>query len=386
MNESIDFYVPIIDNYWDIWFALNLALIMVLKNPKLKVRFFSDDEKLFDKMMGYNIENWLLNKIQEWHCSEIQGRFPSSREWQFIQFYNLNDLSNYIPSKTIFTFFDYKLPSEYIKKWEKWKTIIQFWYFLLHKWIENLHNTSYEIDWNKFIHFIPSLIEKTWWIIINKIKDEKLKTKEEYLNYINKKYNLEISKNLLNKKWISVFVYKDTLNEVIEVIKERKAEVFFIFDSWKRIQESTIQWKWTKQSIKDSWNKFRTGSEINSGWQFSLPFLELLDYNDFISICDCNIVRWENSLCTSLSSWKPTLWDIYKENNEAHNEKIDDFLEFLNEKWQYNNILKEFNSNNKKEAFTDFLDNYQNYNNLFQNLWNYINNNCDLYKNLKKIF
>lgn len=333
MNDSIDFYVPIIDNYWDIWFALNLALIMVWKNPKLKVRFFNDNQELFDKMIGNNKNN--------------------------IQFLNLSNLNNQIPTKTIFTFFDYKLSNDYLKKWESWKTIIQFWYFLLHKWIENLNNTSYEIDWNNFIHFIPSLRKNTGWIIINKIKDKRLKTKEKYLNYINEKYNLKISKNLLNKKWISIFVYKDTSDELIKIIEERKNEVFFVFDCWIKID-------YTKNII-------------------FMPFLELLDYNDFLSICDCNIVRWENSLCTSLSYWKPTLWDIYKEDNEAHNEKINDFLDFLNSKWQYNSILEKFNSNNKKEAFTDFLDNYQNYINLFQNLWNYINNNCDLYKNLDNL-
>ena len=351
MNSIIDFYVPIIDNYWDVWFALNLALIMKSKNPKLKVRFFSDNEELFDKMIGDNIK---------WQCSEIQWRFPSSREWQIIQFYKLSDLENIIPSKTIFTFFDYKLASDYLEKWEKWKIIIQFWYFLLHKWIENLHNTTYEINWNKFIHFIPSLKENTWGVIIQNYKNKN--SKEKYLNYLKSKYNLniEITHNLLNKKWISVFVYKDTLNELIEIIQKRKNEVFFVFDSWKRIQE--------EKNI------------------FSMPFLELLDYNDFLSLCDCNIVRWENSLWSSLSSWKPTLWDIYKEKNNAHNEKIDDFLDFLNEKCQYNDILKGFNSNNKKEAFADFLYSSDNYKHLFQDLWNYINNNCDLYKNLKKIF
>jgi len=372
MIQYIDFYVPILDNYWDIWFALNLALVMVLKNPKLKVRFFSDNEELFNKMIGNRIQN-------------IECRMQKNNN---IQFYSLSDLNDYIPSKTIFTFFDYKLQSNYLKKWEIWKNIIQFWYFLLHKWIENLHLTNYKINWNTFTHFIPSLRENTGWIIIQQIKNKRLKTKEEYLNYLKSKYDLDIkiTSDLLNKKWISVFVYKDTLKEIIEIIQERKNEVFFLFDSWKRIQKSIIPWKYTKQSIKDS--------GLNPEWQFFhiffMPFLELLDYNDFLSICDCNIVRWENSLCTSLSSWKPTFWDIYKENNKAHDEKIDDFLIFLEEnkiqELEYSKILKNFNSIYKKEAFSSFLNNYQNYTNLFQNLWIYINNNCDLYKKLEKIF
>ncbi|MFA5916881.1 MAG: elongation factor P maturation arginine rhamnosyltransferase EarP [Candidatus Gracilibacteria bacterium] len=338
MIQYIDFYVTIIDNYGDIGFALNLALKMVSKNHNLNVRFFNDNEELFNKMIGDNKNN--------------------------IKFYNLSDLNDYIPSKTIFTFFDYKLPSNYLKKGEIGKNIIQFGYFLLHKGIENLHLTNYELVGNKFIHFIPSLKENTGGVIIQNYINKN--NKEKYLNYLKSKYNLniEITYNLLNKKWISVFVYKDNLNEIIEVIQKRKNEIFFVFDSGKRIQED---------------------NNI-----IYMPFFELLDYNDFLSLCDLNIVRGENSLCTSLSSGKPTLWDIYKENNKAHNEKIDDFLIFLEEnkiqELQYSKILKNFNSIYKKEAFTDFLDNSNSYKHLFVNLGIYINNNCDLYNKLKKIF
>nr|MDD3719762.1 elongation factor P maturation arginine rhamnosyltransferase EarP [Candidatus Gracilibacteria bacterium] len=333
MNSSIDFYVPIIDNYGDIGFALNLALNMTSESKNLKVRFFSDNEELFNKMIGDN------------------GK-------EKITFLNINELNNHIPSKNIFTFFDYRLSNDYLKKGETNKTIIQFGYFLLHKGVENLHGTTYEINGDKYIHFIPSLIKNTGGIIINKIKTRG-DIKENYLNYINKKYNLKLSKNLANNKWVSVFVYKDSLSEILKSIKHRNDEVFFIFD-------------------------YENNYKSESNNLFFMPFLELLDFNELLSICDINFVRGENSLCTSLAYGKPTLWDIYKEKNGAHNEKLDDFLKFVGDFGINLDILRFFNSSQKNEAINSFLDK-QDFHNLFKFLGNYIEQNCNLLTELKKI-
>jgi hypothetical protein len=57
------------------------------------------------------------------------------------------------------------------------------------------------------------------------------------------------------------------------------------------------------------------------------------EYYFLTQYCQWNIVRWENSLITALESWKPFYWDIYKERNSAHQEKIYDFCEYLKTKW-----------------------------------------------------
>ncbi len=367
----IDFYVPIIDNYWDIWFAINLALIMTSGNQELKIRFFSDDEKLFDKMIWGNKQ---IIKLK-------------------IVFYNLNNLENHTPSKNIFTFFDYRLQKEYLQKWESWKNIIQFWYFLLHKWVEKLHLTSYEVDWNKITHFIPSLLENTWGILINifEFKDFSLK-KIDFLEFINLKYKTKIPLDYANKKWITVFVYRKTLDEILETITNRnKNEVFFIFD-WKNnchpefISGSLIQGNETKQNIKNS--------ELNSEWKIIIdniifmPFIELLDFNNFLSLSDLNIIRWENSLCTSLSYWKPTLWDIYKENNNAHIEKLKDFTNYLltfnKDYLLFNKFIEEFNLWIKSKWIENFLNWYKVFEEFFNNLSKKIVDKSNLVNNLKE--
>lgn len=80
-----------------------------------------------------------------------------------------------------------------------------------------------------------------------------------------------------------------------------------------------------------------------------MPFLSLEDYGVFQSLCDANVVRGENSLCQALISGKPVLWDIYKESNGAHEEKIEDYCSFLQEKFpetdwgKYAQIMRRFN-------------------------------------------
>lgn len=62
----------------------------------------------------------------------------------------------------------------------------------------------------------------------------------------------------------------------------------------------------------------------------TLPFLPLEIYGDFLKICDTNMVRGENSLVSTILAGKPFLWDIYRENNGAHQEKMEDFEEYVN--------------------------------------------------------
>ncbi|MBW7954971.1 elongation factor P maturation arginine rhamnosyltransferase EarP, partial [Candidatus Gracilibacteria bacterium] len=79
---------------------------------------------------------------------------------------------------------------------------------------------------------------------------------------------------------------------------------------------------------------------------------------------------------------KPFLWDIYKENNNAHIHKLDDFGYFLNLKLssfnEYNMILKEFNIGDKSLSLNNFLNLKIPQN----NLKNLIENN--LINNIKK--
>lgn len=122
--QSIDFYVSVIDNYGDMGFAVNLAFSLQMKHPHLRIRFFSDDNVLFQKFFPNNAPEWL----------------------EYLPLGILQDLNPPAPSNLIFNFFDYHFPKKYLSGFPYQKTIISFSYFLLHAGLESLHGTTYALE------------------------------------------------------------------------------------------------------------------------------------------------------------------------------------------------------------------------------------------------
>jgi len=336
MNKKIDFYVDVVDNFWDLGFAINLIFIMLKNDSKLEIRLFSNDEKLYKNMVQNNIF------------------------YKNIVYFDLKEIHKFEPNNLIFNFFDRKIDFEFLKTKKYEIKLINFSYFLMHKWVEDLHLTNYRDKNIEITHFVPSLLKNTGWVLIN--RELNIYSKNDFILLLKDKYNLNIDINI-ETKFVSVFVYFDTLNELLDSFDDNKV-TYFIF--------------------------WYPNIQIESKNVVVMPFLELKDYNNFLSICDINFVRGENSLISSILSWKPTLWDIYKEKNNAHIEKIDDFINFLKLFKSFNVFYSElfikFNSLwQKKDAFNDFFNCYNLYENMFSDLWKYVNNNCDAYAKIKKI-
>lgn len=327
---QIDFYTTIIDNYWDMGFSFNLAISLLYYYPNLKIRFFADDEKLFLKL-------------------------NADKEIKNIVYYDLKEIKNLKPTKTIFNFFDRKIDFDYLHSFDYQINLINFSYFLMHNGVNSLHDTKYTSKNVWVTHFVPSLLQGTWWIIINPyLNDFKNQINKKTIIKLRKEFLPDLKEEVYSKTWVSVFCYKETFIKIKYKFKKNPDIIFFTFD-----------------------NHFTWENIIN------MPFMEMNKYYKFGYLCDKNIVRWENSLVNSLLTWKPFLWDIYKEHNWAHKEKIQDFSTYLlSNFWQsfneYNNIFKEFNIWNIKKWFWDFIE----YKNNFEIIKESININSDLIKNI----
>lgn len=322
---NIDFYVDVIDNFWDVWFAYNIAKILVEKDENIYIRFFSNDENLFNKIS----KNIYSDKIK---------------------YYDESDKYNLISNEIVFNFFGKKIDNNYFNNFDFEISIYNFTYFMTHKGCESLHNTV-EKDKNLIIkHLVPSFYKDTFWVII---WDKKYNFNREELIK-----RFEINQKFYDKKWVSVFCYPDTYLEIKNEIEKQKDTLFFIFDDRNKAEyENTIQ----------------------------MPFLEIQEYYDMMRVFDYNIVRWENTLVAWILANKPFLWDIYKEDNNQHIFKVDEVLDFFNNtfenSFEYWNIFKNFNLWEKSQNFNNFI-NYNNIN-LFNNLFDYINLNCNM---IEKIF
>ena len=77
-------------------------------------------------------------------------------------------------------------------------------------------------------------------------------------------------------------------------------------------------------------------NDTHAGWNAQkrlkftdLPALSQLDYDHLLWSCDLNFVRGEDSLVRALWAGKPFVWHIYAQSDNAHQAKLDAFLDHL---------------------------------------------------------
>lgn len=60
-----------------------------------------------------------------------------------------------------------------------------------------------------------------------------------------------------------------------------------------------------------------------------LPYLSQIDFDHLLWACDLNFVRGEDSLVRALWAGVPFVWQIYPQDDDAHHNKLDAFLDWL---------------------------------------------------------
>ena len=78
-----------------------------------------------------------------------------------------------------------------------------------------------------------------------------------------------------------------------------------------------------KNGVQPSWN-------LHQALSISyLPALSQRDFDHLLWACDLNCVRGEDSLVRAVWAGKPLLWQIYPQQDSAHHDKLDAFLNML---------------------------------------------------------
>lgn len=277
-----DIYCDIIDNFGDIAFAVKVINTYTFKKKETNFRFFSNNYDLFVVFSKSFI-------------SEVN-----------ITYYNFSEIKTLPPSQLILNLFERRIDYDFLESFKYSIKIINFSYFSLesYSWeftpgIVQGHGRIIKSK-NLIVEDLSvSLLENTGWVFSEKIFIKEIIQKEFY----EKKYTIP-----WNKKWISIFCYPET---------QQQLESQWFFEKF-----------WNEYVFLSFWAQvLKLKNNVH------LPFLPMQEYYFLTQYCQWNIVRWENSLITALESWKPFYWDIYKERNSAHQEKIYDFCEYLKMKW-----------------------------------------------------
>jgi hypothetical protein len=287
---SVDILLSVVDNYWDIGFATELMISLDSVNVgKYCFRIFTDNPVLVTGFLEKNRTN--LPEYIVFHTVEISDRWLSI---------------------VIFLLFHHPIPkiSDTVRH-----LILRIDYLSFDPvWIEyNGHEHILSTPDVPIIEIIPSFLSAWSGILIP--------TWNEVISRQSILWELQLPIELANKKWISLFVYPETLERIdFEVIPEG----YIVFILWGRP------------------NKNKSDSI------FSLPFLSIEIYHKLMMLSDMNLVRWEVSTVTAMMISKPYLWDMYKWRGWFPLEMSQQFLDFFSFSSDYAQLHREFNTQKMK--------------------------------------
>lgn len=283
-----DLYCDIIDNFWDMAFAIKVMNTFFVQQLEKDFRFF-----------GNNLEVFTLFE---------KNLFPEIK----IIYYDVSEIQSLIPSHKICNLFERKIDYNLLESFDFPIHLTNFSYFSLEPHVSALapgiqswHGKIFQHKNLTVEQYSVSLLPDTGWVFCERYYLPEIFSRDFFV----KKYNLPE-----NKKWISIFCYPETVAHLeTQWFFEMSDDILFL--------------------------SFGT-QELPSTHTMLLPFLSMQEYYSLVQHCHANIVRGENSLISALDSSTPFFWDIYKENNMAHIGKIQDFANYLKTMWYSQDIVE----------------------------------------------
>jgi hypothetical protein len=270
--SKIDFTVPIIDNYGDMGFAVHLACLFMREFHTIHIRFWTEDEELFRKILPHFWEqNIHFHQLHNFETEKEKNAFRCNFFW-----YRITDIS--LSGCQTCINFDY----------------LQFASKKTEKAIESLHLTTYTQVGTKIVHFIPTL-SQFWGGVL-----------EPLVGQNSNKQITESKRNITG-----IFVYPETLLRLLPILSNFPEQHFLLFG--------------ITENQKQDFFKNQTTVQQNKNIEI-IPFCDLVQFEEILQTCNRCFIRGENSLMLALHKRIPFLWDIYKESNHVQEEKMQDFL------------------------------------------------------------
>lgn len=378
--KTLDIFCEIIDNYGDIGVVYRVAKELQRVFPDSKIRVFLNRLEEFKKINS-NVKDIPIQNLDN---------------IEYITFAYLKENSKTLStSQVIIEAFGCKIPDEYMDiAYDNSELLINLEYLSAEDWIEDFHLQSSPLGKGKLkkIFFMPGFTEKSGGIIadsnyLNRI-NKVLNNKEYYTN----KYLSDIE-NRENKLVGTLFSYEKNFTQLLEDLKKIDREVV-ILAMGEKTQESL------RKILKNfSIEHFRNSLKYGKIEIRFLDFLNQEEYEELINTVDFNFVRGEDSFIRAVLTGKPYMWHIYCQEEYAHLDKIEGFLDkykkvvkdSANEEFLTNmekffkdyNFRKENNLELGKESYLYFFENLteiEKYNTIFRD---FLIQKCNLINKLK---
>ena len=331
--KTLDIFCEIIDNYGDIGVVYRTAKELQKIFPKSKIRAFLNKLDEFKK---------INSQVLDLPSQNIDGI-------EYITFDYLRDNANkLLTAQVIIEAFGCQIPEEYIEiAYDNSELLINLEYLSAEDWIEDFHLQSSPLGRGKLkkVFFMPGFTEKSGGVIADSNYLERIQRVLENKEFYEKKYLSDIE-DRENKIVGTLFSYEKNFTPLLEDLKKLDKDVVILAmgektqDSLRKILKNF--------SIEDFRNSLKYGKiEIKF-----LNFLNQEEYEELINIVDFNFVRGEDSFIRAVLTGKPYMWHIYCQEEYAHMDKIEGFLD------KYRRVIENFSDEdfllNMEKFFKDY--------------------------------
>ncbi|MGK4197808.1 elongation factor P maturation arginine rhamnosyltransferase EarP [Fusobacterium sp. HC1336] len=331
--KTLDIFCEIIDNYGDIGVVYRTAKELQKIFPKSKIRVFLNRLDEFKK---------INSQVLDLPSQNIDGI-------EYITFDYLRDNANeLLTAQVIIEAFGCQIPEEYMEiAYDNSELLINLEYLSAEDWIEDFHLQSSPLGRGKLkkVFFMPGFTEKSGGVIADSNYLERIQRVLENKEFYEKKYLSDIE-DRENKIVGTLFSYEKNFTPLLEDLKKLDKDVVILAmgektqDSLRKILKNF--------SIEDFRNSLKYGKiEIRF-----LNFLNQEEYEELINIVDFNFVRGEDSFIRAVLTGKPYMWHIYCQEEYAHMDKIEGFLD------KYRRVIENFSDEdfllNMEKFFKDY--------------------------------
>ena len=331
--KTLDIFCEIIDNYGDIGVVYRTAKELQKIFPESKIRAFLNKLDEFKK---------INSQVLDLPSQNIDGI-------EYITFDYLRDNANeLLTAQVIIEAFGCQIPEEYMEiAYDNSELLINLEYLSAEDWIEDFHLQSSPLGRGKLkkVFFMPGFTEKSGGVIADSNYLERIQRVLENKEFYEKKYLSDIE-DRENKIVGTLFSYEKNFTLLLEDLKKLDKDVVILAmgektqDSLRKILKNF--------SIEDFRNSLKYGKiEIKF-----LNFLNQEEYEELINIVDFNFVRGEDSFIRAVLTGKPYMWHIYCQEEYAHMDKIEGFLD------KYRRVIENFSDEdfllNMEKFFKDY--------------------------------
>ncbi|MGL4307336.1 MAG: elongation factor P maturation arginine rhamnosyltransferase EarP [Cetobacterium sp.] len=380
--RSIDIFCEIIDNFGDIGVVYRVAKELYVKYDKnVKIRVFLNR---LDEFMEIN------KKCQNLDFQEIEGIEYITED------YLIKNIYTFETADVIIEAFGCNIYEGYLSKAkETSKLLLNLEYLSAENWVEDFHLQESPLGAKslKKYFFVPGFTEKTGGIIGDSLyltrKEQVNNNIKMYLDKYLKDFNLEYEKTMIG----TIFSYEKNFLNLLQQLENINQDIFLIIMGEK--SQNSFKEIFKEISIE----KFGKIYKYGKIKMYFIDFLNQEEYEELINAVDFNFVRGEDSFIRALLSGKPFLWHAYLQDDLAHMDKVESFIDreveyFKNKNFnlnillEYNKLLKDYNfrKENSLEKSTEdygvFFKNLKDIQEMFSDYSEFFIKKCNLINKL----